>query len=278
MSRGEPSNAAFAMAERQRRQAKAGWRPAFLQLIPILGILVLWQLASQAGWVDGYLLPSPIRIVSAILTTAGRGELARHVTASLLRVCEGFGITVCLAIPLAVLASFAPRLTATINPILTFVRNIPPLALIPVLILWFGLGESSKLALIVLTSFFPVFMGAVTGLGSVDPRLIEMGKSLGFSRLRILQRIQFPEGVPSLLNGLRLGLGYSWRAIIGAEMIAAASGLGYWILDAEEMARIDEVFAGIIVIGILGIILDHAAYLVASRLLPWVDVRAQWYA
>lgn len=265
-------------AGRRLARAQAGWRSLFAQLALILGLIVLWQAAATAGWINAYLLPSPLRVTSAILDAGRSGDLARHVAASLLRVGEGFGITVCLALPLAVLASFAPRLTTAFNPILTFLRNIPPLALIPVLILWFGLGEASKLALIVLTSFFPVFMGAVTGLGSVDPRLVEMGQSLGFSRLRILQRIQFPESVPSLLNGLRLGLGYSWRAIIGAEMIAAASGLGYWILDAEEMARIDVVFAGIVVIGILGIILDRAAYLAASRFLPWIDVRAQWFA
>jgi len=265
-------------AGRRLARAQAGWRSLFAQLALILGLIVLWQAAATAGWINAYLLPSPLRVTSAILDAGRSGDLARHVAASLLRVGEGFGITVCLALPLAVLASFAPRLTTAFNPILTFLRNIPPLALIPVLILWFGLGEASKLALIVLTSFFPVFMGAVTGLGSVDPRLVEMGQSLGFSRLRILQRIQFPESVPSLLNGLRLGLGYSWRAIIGAEMIAAASGLGYWILDAEEMARIDVVLAGIVVIGILGIILDRAAYLAASRFLPWIDVRAQWFA
>jgi sulfonate transport system permease protein len=241
-------------------------------------LLALWQVASAAGWVNPYLLPSPVKVAAAILDAGARGELARHVGASLIRVGEGFAISVALALPLAVLAAFAPRVMAAFNPLLTFLRNVPPLALIPVLILWFGLGEASKLALIVLTSFFPVFMGAVTGLGGVDPRLMEMGRSLGFSRLRILQRIQFPESVPSLLNGLRLGLGYSWRAIIGAEMVAAASGLGYWILDAEEMARVDVVFAGIVVIGVLGILLDRAAYLAASRLLPWVDVRAQWHA
>jgi len=258
--------------------APGAWPAALAQLAPVLGLLALWQLASASGWVNPYLLPSPRRVALVILHAGVRGELGRHVAASLLRVGEGFGITVCLALPLAVLASFAPRLTAAFSPLLTFLRNIPPLALIPLLILWFGLGEASKLALIVLTSFFPVFLGAVTGLGSVDPRLVEMGRSLGFSRVRILQRIMLPESLPSLLNGLRLGLGFSWRAIIGAEMIAAASGLGYWILDAEQMARIDVVFAGILVIGGLGILLDRAAYWAALRLLPWIDVRAQWQA
>ena len=258
--------------------APAGWGAALVRLAPILGLLALWQLASASGWVSPYLLPSPRRVALALLHAGVRGDLGRHVAASLLRVAEGFGITVCLALPLAVLASFAPRLTAAFSPLLTFLRNIPPLALIPLLILWFGIGEASKLALIVLTSFFPVFLGAVTGLGGVDPRLVEMGRSLGFSRLRILQRIMLPESLPSLLNGLRLGLGFSWRAIIGAEMIAAASGLGYWILDAEEMARIDVVFAGLIVIGGLGILLDRAAYWAVLHGLPWIDVRAQWQA
>jgi len=255
-----------------------GWRGPLVQAALVLGLLALWQLAFSAGWINPYLLPSPLRVAGAIRAAGAGGELARHVGASLLRVGAGFGITVGLALPLAVCASFAPRFMAALNPLLTFLRNIPPLALVPVLILWFGLGEASKLALIVLTSFFPVFMGAVTGLGSVDPGLVEMGRSLGFSRLRILQRIQLPESAPSLLNGLRLGLGFSWRAIIGAEMIAAASGLGYWILDAEQMARIDVVFAGILVIGALGMALDRLAFLAAARLLPWLDVRAQWHA
>ena len=261
-----------------QQRTPGGLRGILVKTLPVLGLLALWQLASSAGWVNRYLLPSPLRVAAALQDAGVRGELGRHAAASMLRVAEGFGITVCLALPLAVLASFAPRFTAAFNPILTFLRNTPPLALIPVLILWLGIGEPSKLALIVLTSFFPVFMGAVTGLGNVDPRLVEMGRSLGFSRLRILQRIQLPESAPSLLNGLRLGLGYSWRAIIAAEMIAASSGLGYWILDAEQMARIDVVFAGIVAIGTLGVLLDRAAFLAASRLLPWFDVRAQWYA
>jgi sulfonate transport system permease protein len=121
-------------------------------------------------------------------------------------------------------------------------------------------------------------MGTVAGLGNVDPRLVEMGRSVGFSRARILARIMIPESVPSIANGLRLGLGYSWRALVGAEMVAASSGLGYWILDAEEMARIDVVFAGILAIGALGILLDRAAYAASARLLPWAHLESQWYA
>jgi sulfonate transport system permease protein len=247
-------------------------------MLIVCGIIALWQASSSFGWTNAYLLPSPARVARAATQAAASGELGRHAAASILRVVEGFGLAVLLALPMAALASLAPRLTSAFDPILTFLRNIPPLALVPVLILWFGIGEASKLALIVLASFFPIFMGAVTGLGNVDPKLVEMGRSVGFTRGRILMRIMVPESVPSVVNGLRLGLGYSWRALVGAEMVAASSGLGYWILDAEEMARIDVVFAGILVIGILGILIDRAAYAFVSRLLPWAGLEAQWYA
>jgi sulfonate transport system permease protein len=200
------------------------------------------------------------------------------VAASGLRVIAGFGLAAAIALPTAALASLAPRLIAALGPLLAFLRSIPPLALVPVLILWLGIGEASKLALIVLASFFPIFMGAVTGLGGVDPRLVEMGRSVGLSRWAVLARIMAPESVPIVANGLRLGLGYGWRALVGAEMVAAASGLGYWILDAEEMARIDVVFAGILTIGVLGILLDRATLALGSRLLPWARLEAQWQA
>ena len=247
-------------------------------VLPVLGLIILWQAASSLGWANPYLLPPPTKVARAAYLAAQSGELGRHVAASGLRVALGFSLAVVLALPLAVLSSFAPRLSAAFDPLMTFLRNIPPLALVPVLILWFGIGEPSKLALIVLSSFFPVLMGTATGLSSVDPKLIEMGRSLGFSRVRILAEVMLPESVPSLVTGLRLGLGYSWRALVGAEMVAASSGLGYWILDAEEMARIDEVFAGIFVIGLLGILIDRAAYLAATRLLPWAGLEAQWSA
>jgi sulfonate transport system permease protein len=244
----------------------------------VLGIVALWQAASSLGLTNAYLLPSPLRIGGALLRAAANGDLLMHVAASGSRVIEGFAMAALLAFPAAILIFSAPRLGSAVDPFLTFLRNIPPLALVPVLILWFGIGEASKLALIVLASFFPIFMGTLTGLGSVDPKLVEMGRSVGFSRSRILGRIMIPESVPSVANGLRLGLGYSWRALVGAEMVAASSGLGYWILDAEEMARIDVVFAGILTIGLLGILIDRAAYRAALRLLPWARLEAQWRA
>ncbi len=251
-------------------------RPSWTGLLPFLLILALWQAASSLGWANAYLLPSPYRVARALVLAAASGQLERHAEASGLRVLGGFGLALVLALPAAVLASLAPRLSAAFDPLLTFLRNIPPLALIPLLILWLGIGEASKLALILLSSFFPVFMGALSGLRGVDPRLVEMGRSVDLSRTQILLRIMIPESMPSLLSGLRLGLGYSWRALVGAEMVAASSGLGYWVLDAEQMARIDSVLAGILVIGLLGILLDRGVFALSSRLLPWARLEERW--
>lgn len=258
------------------RGAKASRR--WVGLASVAFVLGLWQLASSLGWASAFLLPSPSRVAIAAGRATASGELARHVGASLARVAEGFVIAACAAIPLAVLTNASRWLRAAIDPALNFLRNVPPLALVPLFILWLGIGEASKVAIIVLSSFFPIFLGAATGLASVDPRLVEMGRSLGFSRSRTLVKIMFPESVPSLMSGLRLGLGYSWRALIGAEMVAASSGLGYWILDAEQMARIDALFAGILVIGLLGALIDRAAYVFAAKLLPWAELEAQWFA
>jgi sulfonate transport system permease protein len=255
-----------------------GGRDRRAAFFAVAGLVAVWQAASSLGWTNAYLLPSPLRVGAALLRAAASGELERHAAASGTRVLEGFGLAIALGFPAAILVFSAPKLGSPLNPVLTFLRNVPPLALVPLLILWFGIGEASKLALIVLASFFPIFMGTLSGLGNVDPRLVEMGRSLGFSRFRILARVMIPESVPGAANGLRLGLGYSWRALVGAEMVAASSGLGYWILDSEEMARIDLVFAGILAIGALGIILDRAAYEVSRRLLPWARLEAQWYA
>lgn len=142
--------------------------------------------------------------------------------------------------------------------------------MVPLLILWFGIGEGSKLALIVLACFFPIFLNTLNGLQQVDHRLLEMGETLELSRKEQTLHILFPEALPSMLTGLRLGFGYSWRALIGAEMIAASSGLGYLILDAELLARTDKVFIGILSIGSLGLLMDYCSMKGLEKAFPWI--------
>lgn len=226
--------------------------------IVLVVLLAIWQFASASGRWSTYVLPEPAKVWKSFWKMVQSGVLAKHIMVSLGRVLIGFVIAFVLAFVLAVAASMKEGLEDYYGAILEFMRNVPPLSLIALLILWFGIGETSKIIIIVLASFFPMFLNIQKGLSSCDRKLLEVGQSYGFSRMRSFFKIVLPYATPDILVGMRIGLGYSWRAIIGAEMIAAGSGLGYLILDAQQMSRSDKVIVGIFVIGIVGVLCDKA--------------------
>lgn len=231
-------------------------RPVLLYLLlPILG-LIIWALGSKQGWIHPYLFPAPGEVLTAGINLWGKGLLQEHLGVSLARVLVGFSLSASTALALAALHYRFALIQTLMHLPLEAIRVIPPLSLVPVLILWFGIGEGSKLAVIILASFFPIYLSALTALKSVDPHLLEMGKSLQLSRLQMSRFILVPGARAGLTTGLRLGFGYAWRALVGAELIAASAGLGYLILDSEELARTDRIFVGIIVIAITGMLLD----------------------
>lgn len=235
-----------------KRSMKKFWKG----FLPIALILLLWLAASATGLWSAYVLPGPARVFHSFWSMVQSGVLFRHVLVSLWRVLTGFTIAFSLAFLLGVLAGLYPAGGAYYKHIVEFLRNVPPLSLIALLILWFGIGETSKIIIIVLASFFPMFLNIKKGLASCDIKLLEVGHSMGFTKSQKFFRIMLPYALPDILVGMRIGLGYSWRAIIGAEMIAAASGLGYLILDAQQMSRSDKVVVGIFVIGIVGYLCD----------------------
>jgi sulfonate transport system permease protein len=238
-------------------------------------ILAAWWIASHAGWVNPFLLPSPETVLRAAVELVADGSLLTNTLVSLTRVGVGFALAVAAAIPTAILFALLPGLREIAEPPLEFLRQTPPLALIPLLILWLGIGEAQKLGIIVLACFFPIFLGTLGGLAQVDPRLVEVGRVCGLSRAAIVWRIVLPAAAAPIVIGLRIGLGYSWRALVGAELVAASSGLGYLIVDAENLARTDIVIVGIIVIGTLGLLADLATRALTRRLLPWVRPGAE---
>jgi len=252
--------------------------PAFLKaageasLIPVL-VLVLWAAFSVAGVVNPYLIPSPAKVFSAAAELYRRGEFFGHLLVSLGRVWGGYGLSVSLALPSALLFHFSPRLKRLFHGLLEFFRAVPPLAMIPLLILWFGIGEASKLAVIVLATFFPVFLNALGGFESIDGRWLELSRSLDLSLTRRLRYVLFPGALPQIITGLRIGFGYGWRALLGAELFSSASGLGYLITDAQEMARVDIVFVGIASIGFLGFSFDYLLRTLADAISPEDEVR-----
>ncbi len=231
-------------------------------------ILLLWWLICRTGIWSSYVLPSPGKVFFTLVNMLGSGELSTHILISLRRVCIGFSVSCILTFILTVAAALFPKAVPFYSHLLNAVRHIPPISLIPLFILWFGIGELPKIIVIVLASIFPVLLNTESGIFGCDEGLIEVGKMLGFSKSRIFFRIMLPNAAPGILVGIRLGLGYAWRAIVGAEMIAATAGIGYFILDSQTLSRTDKVIAGIIVIGLIGLITDRLCFLLekyASR-------------
>ena len=242
-------------------------------LLPI-ALLAIWVIGSQIGLWNRYLIPSPLEVAAACLALLTGGELGRHVAVSLGRVVAGFTMAFVLAFPLAALLGMQRQYYAWLQPTLEFIRHIPPLAAIPMLILWFGIGEAPKLTVVLLATFFPIFLNTLHGIMQCDERWIEVGKSFQLSRWGIFRRIILPAALPSMLVGMRLGLGYSWRAIVGAELIAASSGIGYMILDAEQLSRPDVVVLGMLIIGIVGSAVDWLFFRLARNYTPWKESEA----
>ena len=219
-------------------------------------IIILWKTACELKIWSSYILPPPEKVAKTFWRMILDKSLFIHIWTSFKRVIYGFFISTAMAVPLGIIFGINKRIYKYFSPIINFLRNIPPIALIPMLILWFGIGEKSKIIVIVLAAFFPIFTNTLKGIRACDKKLIEVGEGFEFTRIEIILNIIIPSALIDIAVGLKLALGYSFRAIIGAELIAASSGLGYLISDGKEMSRTDIVIVGIIAIGTLGILCD----------------------
>lgn len=220
-------------------------------------IVILWKIASDMQIWSSYLLPPPEKVLKTFVHMIEDRSIFINIYTSMKRVLIGFGISALIAIPLGIFFGMHKNIYEYFKPLFNFFRNTPPLALIPMLILWFGIGEKSKIIVIILAAFFPIFTSTLKGIRNCDIKLIEVGKVFELRKVQIILNIIIPNAILDIAVGLKLALGYSFRAIIGAELIAASSGLGYLISDGKEMSRTDVVIVGIIAIGVLGIICDY---------------------
>jgi len=232
-------------------------------------LVVLWYVVTAKRLWSPYLLPSPLRVARTFLELAKNGQLLDNTLASLWRMIIGFFVSVALAIPLGFVFAVSPVIYAYSKGILELLRNTPPLAFIPFLILWCGIGELSKIILIVLVAFFPILINTIEGVSGVDQKLVETGRVFGFSRGRIFREIVLPSAFPNIVTGMRIGMGYSWRAIIGAEMIASSTGLGYMILNGQQLSQTDTMLCGIIVIALLGMLGEVLLSRLTKPFLAW---------
>lgn len=238
-------------------------------LIFPLVIIIVWIIVDKLHVVNNYIIPSPKIVLATAYEMLRSGELLKNLMVSFTRVIVGFAITFAFAFPLAIFLGGKPKAMPYIEPFLEFMRHIPPIAMIPILILWLGIGESSKLVVIFLATFFPIFSNTLNGVTSYDKKLLEVGEIFHFSKKDKFFKIIFPQAIPAIITGIQLGLGYSWRSLMGAELIAASSGIGYMIIDAEQLSRPDIVIVGILSIGILGYFIDYCFIKISKNIMNY---------
>jgi sulfonate transport system permease protein len=224
-------------------------------LVPIT-LIVVWQVASSLGWLSTRVLPAPVDVVKAAWTLTLSGELFTHVKVSAGRALTGLAIGGGLGLLLGLLTGSVKFFETLLDSSIQMVRNIPALALIPLVILWFGIDEMAKLFLIAVSVFFPIYLNTFHGIRNVDPQLIEMGRTYGLTRWQLYRDVVLPGALSSILVGLRFSLGLMWVILIVAETISAQSGIGYLTMNAREFLQTDIVLVGILLYALLGKLAD----------------------
>jgi len=227
-------------------------------IVPAL-IVLAWEAAARLGWLSSRILPEPLAVLKAGWTLAWSGELFLHVRTSAWRAFSGFAIGGGLGLVLGLVTGSFRRVELLLDTTIQMVRNVPPLALIPLVILWFGIDETAKLFLIALGVFFAVYINTFHGIRSVDRQLIEMGKSYGLSGFALYRDVILPGALPSILVGVRYALGFMWVILIVAETVSAQAGIGYMTMNAREFLQTDVVLLGILLYAALGKLADLAA-------------------
>lgn len=264
------------------RGSAPGWRDrtVLVRLAAIFLFFGAWtgvSLANRAAnWFPPLLFPPPTEILARGVAMTADGELPRHVLASLDRVLKGFALGGFLGVAIGVLVGRSQLAQALLESILEMLRPIPPLAFLPLLVIWLGIGETSKVAFIAYTSFFPVFTTTVEGIKYVDPLLIRAAQSLGARDWDLFRYVVLPAAIPHVIVGLRLGFAISFFVIVAAEFIAADSGLGYLINDARTFFLVDRMLLGAVVIGLLGFLFNWLLKRVERLLLPWRKETREW--
>jgi sulfonate transport system permease protein len=251
---------------------RLSWRPRLSSLVPWLLpllILVIWEAGTRSQWISTRVLPEPLAVLKAAWSLALDGTMWDNVKVSTLRALAGFTIGGSLGLLFGLATGVSRPVALTLDSTLQMIRNIPPLAMIPLVILWFGIGEQAKLFLVALGVFFPIYLNTYHGIRSVDRNLIEMAGSYGLSGWSLYRHVILPGALPSILVGVRFALGFMWVTLIVAETISAQSGIGYMTTNAREFLQTDVVLVGILLYALLGKLADILATALERTALRW---------
>lgn len=257
-----------AVARRPRRP-----RGRWLSLLTVATLLLGWELITRAGLIAPLFLPAPEAVLAKLVTVARDGfvdaTLVEHLGASLGRVGLALVCALVTAIPVGLALGLSPLARGVLDPLIEFYRPIPPLAYLPLIVIWFGIGELSKVLLIHLAIFAPVAISTAAGVARAAPDRVLAARALGASRWQVIRHVIVPGALPDILTGIRLGLGVGWSTLVAAELVAATRGLGFMVQSAAQFLVTDVVVLGILVIAAIACTLDLAVRRLAARLAPW---------
>ncbi|MCB8912470.1 ABC transporter permease [Rhodococcus rhodochrous] len=257
---------------RSRRAAQRVGTSAWTVVKPAVAIAIflgVWEVVPRLGLVDKVFLPSLSTVLGSLVDLITSGQLADHLGASLSRALIGFSIALLVAIPLGVAIGWYRPVAEVLNPILELFRNTAPLALLPVFVLIFGIGETSKITLVIYASTFPILLNTISGVRTVDPLLVKSARSLGLPSYRLFQKVILPAAVPMIFTGIRMAAASSVLVLIAAEMVGAKAGLGYLITASQLNFQIPAMYAGIIAISLVGLTFNGILVTIERRLSRW---------
>jgi sulfonate transport system permease protein len=237
-------------------------------LVPVL-VLLVWEAVARVGWLEAQVLPAPSRVAGTAWNLIQEGRLLQDLGVSLVRAAIGFVIGGSIGFTLGTLVGFSRVAEALLDRSIQMVRAIPFLALLPLVIVWFGVDEGGKIFLVALGVAFPIYINTVLGIRQVDPKLIELGRVLGLSTTKLVRRIVLPGALPSVLTGVRYALATAWLALVVAETVATSSGIGFLAMDAREFLRTDVIVLAILIYAFIGVGADAIARALERRLLAW---------
>ncbi|KXJ32629.1 ABC transporter permease [Bacillus spizizenii] len=260
-----PKTSAEAVRKKPGRM-RYGWMKGLL--LPAV-IIAIWQIIGGLGVVSTTVLPTPVAIVLTFKELILSGELFSHLQISIYRAALGFLLGAGLGLIIGILAGFSKRTELYLDPSLQMLRTVPHLAVTPLFILWFGFDEVSKILLIALGAFFPVYINTFNGIRGVDAKLFEVARVLEFKWYQQISKVILPASLPNILLGIRLSLGIAWLGLVVAELMGSSSGVGYMIMDARQFSQTNKVFAGIIIFAVVGKLTDSFVRLLERKLLKW---------
>ncbi|MGD9368568.1 MAG: ABC transporter permease [Desulfobacteraceae bacterium] len=241
----------------------------YRKLMSPLLLLMIWELITRQGWVPAWFLPVPTEVFQTLFDMVISGELLHHAAVSLGRAVSGYAMAALAGVGLGLLIAWSRIVEDFFDPLIELIRPLSTFALIPIFFLWFGIGNTSKIMIIFKSCFFPIVLNTIAGIKGVDKKLIMAARSLGADGHQMWTRVLLPSAMPMIITGMRISTAIAMMALVGVEMLSSDSGLGFLVIDAQRTFDTERVFAGIVVLALLGFSLDRLARKIQARILSW---------